>query len=878
MGIRGLLRWLKERHNIGVRHAHQPLANLITAERDTLVIDADSWAIGMHASTDSVMDTCAGGNWLLLYQRIERFLEVLAAMNAKAVFIFDSVRPQRKRVARRARRWQASVAMWGVQRRCCETVHTDYWHCQRLLDAVQRASRVPTHLPEVAGAILAHLSTRFAVEVYDAAPGVDADLGVAAYCLRHRDRIAALVSSDNDFLLLPHGCPVVALTIPRNPNSPITVDHVAPQDEVTRLIGGTDRLPLFAALAGCDYSRCYFEYALKGAPKPPKFTVGALRFPQLEAVRRLVANVFAEVEGHRKRRWVERPIELPLGLGEEQEPITPDGELVAAAEGEEGEEEEEDFMDAAEGPAKDDEDGEEDDEPGPEVMALISEPMKAALDRLARRIVAPNQRQRFLWDACIAYAFFTANSPAHGNWPMLPHPAYSAIPHGFVTITVAKMGDGFIASVPAVRRLALALEYFKARKDVQGADPYLTYTIESCVIPEEFQTVGPAVVAMSPAMRSSGARAQFRATTVTFPDAMHRVCSPDLLRHASPLELLVHLLAPGTTFAADPAIPAPDRVFLLALHFVLRHRIVTLKQLPVVVATYVLSRLRIAIPAEDAYRLQHPTGHRSAQPCRQVYLSYIGLDWTARQVMDRLESKDLGPQSITDLKPHPCGKWQTCFLTYRSDAAAWRAMRCISGRRDLGADCLWGTIPRQQPVPCAKGMVLANAVQPVLHTAYHLNCVLGAFLNVGYEPWLFFNGTTFQMLQLDYGTTLDKWAGQPEVWDYIDRLLTCIENHFPVKGAVQSAYVHECWPYDHRVVMNAPPEEAGTEAAPRKGRGKGRRPLPRGPLLRCLFIALRLSLLLAAALGALLAVGVALALNTPRGSRPTRLPAPAPVA
>lgn len=38
-------------------------------------------------------------------------------------------------------------------------------------------------------------------------------------------------------------------------DAPVTIVHALPQDHVARLVGGRQRLGLFAAIAGCDYSK-----------------------------------------------------------------------------------------------------------------------------------------------------------------------------------------------------------------------------------------------------------------------------------------------------------------------------------------------------------------------------------------------------------------------------------------------------------------------------------------------------------------------------------------------------------------------------------------------------------------------------------------------
>ena len=69
-------------------------------------------------------------------------------------------------------RWETSCVVWAVQKLCCETVHTDYWYCQKLLKWLSNSDRKPEHFVDVTGAALVKLRKSYDIEVYDALPGI----------------------------------------------------------------------------------------------------------------------------------------------------------------------------------------------------------------------------------------------------------------------------------------------------------------------------------------------------------------------------------------------------------------------------------------------------------------------------------------------------------------------------------------------------------------------------------------------------------------------------------------------------------------------------------------------------------------------------------
>ena len=69
-------------------------------------------------------------------------------------------------------------------------------------------------LQDTVAASLLHLQSRYTnVEVYEGKAGADADLSLVAFCRANPDTVGALVSNDNDLILMDHQCPVVELAI-----------------------------------------------------------------------------------------------------------------------------------------------------------------------------------------------------------------------------------------------------------------------------------------------------------------------------------------------------------------------------------------------------------------------------------------------------------------------------------------------------------------------------------------------------------------------------------------------------------------------------------------------------------------------------------------
>ena len=60
-------------------------------------------------------------------------------------------------------------------------------------------------------------------------------MGILAYCRRHKPRIAGVLTFDNDFLLLPHGCATVGFNLHWDPvprKYRLKTTHLVQQDEV----------------------------------------------------------------------------------------------------------------------------------------------------------------------------------------------------------------------------------------------------------------------------------------------------------------------------------------------------------------------------------------------------------------------------------------------------------------------------------------------------------------------------------------------------------------------------------------------------------------------------------------------------------------------
>ena len=93
MGIPVLIPWLLSRWPSVCQEC--ALEALLTKERDIFVIDASSWQYAVCAgSVSPETDMLCGGQWSVVFDRVERFVQSFERMRCRLVFIFDSLRPQ----------------------------------------------------------------------------------------------------------------------------------------------------------------------------------------------------------------------------------------------------------------------------------------------------------------------------------------------------------------------------------------------------------------------------------------------------------------------------------------------------------------------------------------------------------------------------------------------------------------------------------------------------------------------------------------------------------------------------------------------------------------------------------------------------------------
>ena len=75
-----------------------------------------------------------------------------------------------------------------------------------------------------------------------------------------------MIADDNDFLLMHHPFPVVRLAsinLHEFGHKKPQAGRVLSAAEVVKFMNGPTGAGLFGALAGCDYSQCYFSYQRK---------------------------------------------------------------------------------------------------------------------------------------------------------------------------------------------------------------------------------------------------------------------------------------------------------------------------------------------------------------------------------------------------------------------------------------------------------------------------------------------------------------------------------------------------------------------------------------------------------------------------------------
>ena len=70
---------------------------------------------------------------------------------------------------------------------------------------------MPEFLLECGGAALLDLAKEFDVEVFETPAGIEADTAIVSYCRDNKNKVAAILAEDNDFLLMPHECTLMRM-------------------------------------------------------------------------------------------------------------------------------------------------------------------------------------------------------------------------------------------------------------------------------------------------------------------------------------------------------------------------------------------------------------------------------------------------------------------------------------------------------------------------------------------------------------------------------------------------------------------------------------------------------------------------------------------
>ena len=917
MGIHRLLNWLSL-HLVSEMDPDRELSDMVTKDKPLLVVDATAWALYISCVAHSRMDALCGGQWKEVYAETERAVQQLTGAGAQLVFIFDSVRPAEKVSTLKARRWTSSTRAWMALQSCVDANHCNYWAHQEMLSVLQETGRRPGDLRvqwdvETVAAALMDMQSRYGIEVFECLAGTDGDVAIADYCRLHKDRVAALVTCDGDFLLLPHGCPVVTwkMGAPKDGRACLQILAITETRFVPELCGGVHHVPLLAALAGTDYSKCFFGY--RGMPvwHPERF----------ECLRNLLNRLCSDPDvaiSDRDEAYCRLELRKAADGLSETEAVEDAEEAVTVASAPDRGWLGPVYKDAPSSshvtsqPTEDTGGG-----VGSGAGTEAVEAMTArVLQRFADRIASPTQRAVFLEEARSAVAFFTA--PAVAGATLRPYTACQPVPDGHWLVTSSEIGDDCLCGGHFIARVLLCLEYAKHRM-VHGApadpppvanpSPAAVQTHDANVEPRLTLTAGcnPSRISAAdnlnpgpnnttthththdsaacgiPPLRYELLRPrkakkwtpdsvpQFVNNTINLPDDVS-----DLARHLQmglpPATALCRLLSASDALPSLTSVSELDRLFLMAVQAMLSHDVLSTTDVWLVLVHHAfccagaaLSHRRAAdcLSRSANYHLRlHDTAPSTATatstapaPASEAALSSVSADdpeLSHDSISDRpcrnllnhchndpngndnasafssTSSHGLAALVIRGLSPDLRLSALCRFLANKGLSPATAFTESHNGRKGMpGRVQFWlqfsdrsraavakerldrhlsQTVscvyrPRVQLMspfagcdtlqPCAAGVVLGKSVQTTLQAVFQINYVLNAFPSVGYRPWLWYDGVTFQALHLDLQMILHTF-GTPDIVRHAQELHTVLQEHTP-GGAFLQEHMHKCW-------------------------------------------------------------------------------------
>eukprot|EP00668_Euglena_longa_P012675 GGOE01015146.1.p1 GENE.GGOE01015146.1~~GGOE01015146.1.p1 ORF type:complete len:844 (+),score=197.10 GGOE01015146.1:42-2573(+) len=234
MGVHGLTSFLQS----ALGRTPVALVDLKVGRRRHFLVDGPSLAYALYGAAG--LDWMCGGQWQEYSNAVALLVQAFATIDAVLVVFFERGAPPCK--------------LREKLRRCKELSRRAESH---LRDpgcvGQQGGSHDYVLLPFITNVLVGVLRCH-GIQVCFCTG--EADLAIAQYCQSQQDRVAAVLTSDSDFFVLPCDVVVDVTTIHWAAllhGGPLVADFVVKHDQVESALG-TPHLPMFAVLAGCDYT------------------------------------------------------------------------------------------------------------------------------------------------------------------------------------------------------------------------------------------------------------------------------------------------------------------------------------------------------------------------------------------------------------------------------------------------------------------------------------------------------------------------------------------------------------------------------------------------------------------------------------------------
>ena len=435
---------------------------------------------------------------------------------------------------------------------------------------------------------------------------------------------------------------------------------------------------------------------------------------------------------------------------------------------------------------------------------------------------------------------------------VLPYSGCQPTPHRHETVLPMSISDYVMRQRKEIRTLQLCVEYFKHAKARGRPDWRLGTGDQDRPVEVAYYEHTPRIEDVITRKTSPA----FNCVLVHLPSDV-----ADVLRGlppaAAPAAVLQHVVAPTSTFAADPQLSNDDRVVLMALDWMLHNGALAPQELWLALAHYALCRAgaalspeafgRCAAAAPDGVDARTRPQLRNTSACAVV----DNVPAAIAPAAVRAALRDCGHRAVhafTDASPRmraaaapppqpshrhrhrhrhrgrrrlssveeapaeaeAVGQYRL-WLQFNFESHARAAVSTLRSCDELRG-CRASVVFRRDVAPedgrgidqpaflsnaenalCPAAVALGHSLQAVLRAVHRLNDLLGAYPDVGFAPWHWYDGRTLQALHADCAGVLSREAPADAV-AHAEALFAAMQRgsrHEGLRGLAMT-YAHDC--------------------------------------------------------------------------------------